>query len=271
MGKIAQRLIERLGDQWYRKALFDLFGFGQKTMVELPAETAGLLPTPGKLHPNGKPEWSVPTPYSLAMGHNILVNSIQLAKAYAIIANGGLSVQPHLIRKIVKGKQVLIDNTRYRATERVLSAQASAALVRALKFVTKEGGNSRRADIPGYTEAGKSGTAEKIVDGVYSKEHHVSSFAGFAPATSPRFVLIVSIDDPEKKYIPGVGPQQKGGVCAAPIFREIGLKTLQYLGVELDDPFGYPVGDKRRDPKRADYVNESAQIKELYQRWNGGT
>ena len=169
----------------------------------------------------------MPTPYSLALGHNILCNSVQIVRAYAILANGGLAVQPHLIRKIVKNGKTLIDNTQYRASEQVLSPSITRAVVRAMKFVTKEGGTSKRADILGYTEVGKSGTAEKIINGKYSKEHNVSSFVGFAPAHHPRFVLIVSIDDPERRMIPGVGRNQFGGICAAPVFREITTRSLQ--------------------------------------------
>ena len=171
MACLIHRVIDTLGEEWYRKMLQDLFGFGAKTNIELPAESGGLLPTPGKLHPNGKLEWSVPTPYSLAIGHNILVNSIQVVKAYGVLANGGYAVEPHLIRKIVKKKsdgkkEILRDNTSYRVNQRLLNESSVRALVRAMKYVTKEGGSAKRADIPGYTEAGKSGTAEKVIDGV---------------------------------------------------------------------------------------------------------
>jgi len=268
MGRIIHRLVETMGDEWYRKALSEVFGFGQKTNIDLPAESCGLLPTPGKLHPNGKLEWSLQTPYTLAIGHNILCNSMQLVRAYAILANGGLAVQPHLIRKIEKNGKILVDNTAYRATKQVLSPAITRPIVRGMKFVTKEGGTSKRADIFGYTEAGKSGTAEKIIAGNYSKDHNISSFVGFAPAHHPRFVLIVSIDDPEKKVLPGIGKQQMGGVCAAPIFREIATRALQYLGVTPDDPYGFAPGDPRRDPKRADWVAEVQGLKELYESWN---
>jgi cell division protein FtsI (penicillin-binding protein 3) len=268
MARLAHRLVETLGDQWYRNALHDIFGFGEKTGIDLPAESTGLLPTPGKLHPNGKLEWSTPTPYSLAIGHNILTNSLQLVRAYSILANGGFDVKPHLIRKIVKNRRIVLDNTSMRATKPVLSPSITRPIIRAMKFVTKEGGTSKRADILCYTEAGKSGTAEKIIDGVYSKDHNISSFIGIAPANHPRFVLIVSIDDPEKKIIPGVGKHQMGGVCAAPVFREIATRTLQYLGVTPDDPYGYPPGDPRRDPKKADWIAEVENLKTLYEKWN---
>ncbi len=268
MARLAHRLIERMGDEWYRKTLEEVFGFGKKTGIDFPAESGGLLPTPGKLHPNGKLEWSTPTPYSLAIGHNILCTSIQLVKAYAILANGGLDVQPHLVRKIEKNGKAIIDNSRYRAHKQVISPGITRTCVRALKFVTKEGGTSKRGDVLGYTEACKSGTAEKIVDGHYATDHNISSFIGFAPAHHPRFVLLISIDDPERKIIPGVGKQQMGGTCAAPIFREIATRALQYLGETPDDPCGLSIGDPRRDPKRADWANEVENLKVLYEKWN---
>jgi cell division protein FtsI (penicillin-binding protein 3) len=268
MARLVHRLMEGLGAEWYRKTLVEVFGLGQKTGIDLPAESSGLLPTPGKLHPNGKLEWSLPTPYSLAIGHNILCNSLQLAKAYCIFANGGYEVHPHLVRKIVKGGQTILDNTKCPLGKQVLSKEITRAIVRGMKFVTKPGGTSLLADIFGYTEAGKSGTAEKIVDGVYAKDHNISSFVGFAPANDPRFVLIISIDDPERKIIPGIGKHQFGGVCASPIFREISQRALQYLGVTPDDPYGFPPGDPRRDVKKADWMAEVENLKLLYEKWN---
>jgi cell division protein FtsI (penicillin-binding protein 3) len=273
MGRIIQRVIETMGDQWYRNELVNTFGLGQKTHIELPAESIGLVPTPGRLHPNGKLEWSVPTPYSLSMGHNILVNSIQMVRSYAIFANGGFLVEPHIIRKISKKQadgstKILVDNSKMKAPKKVLSPAIASRIVEALKYVTKEGGTSKLADIHGYTEAGKSGTAEKIIDGVYSKTHNISSFLGFAPANNPRFILLVSVDDPVSKMIPGVGRQQFGGICAAPIFREISSRALQYLGVEPDDPYGYPVGDPRRNPAKADMISKMQTLKDEYQRHN---
>ena len=83
--------------------------------------------------------------------------------------------------------------------KQLLSKRICDELICAMKFVTKLGGSSRLADVWGYTEAGKSGTSEKIINGKYSKEKYIASFAGMAPATKPRFVLLVSIDEPEKR------------------------------------------------------------------------
>ena len=89
MARLIQRVVDRLGNDWYRQILWQVFGFGQKTGIELPGESAGVLPMPGKLHPNGALEWSVPTPFSMAIGHNVQITSVQLLRAYACFANGG--------------------------------------------------------------------------------------------------------------------------------------------------------------------------------------
>jgi len=277
MARMIQRVIDALGEAWYRKALQDVFGFGIKSGVEIPSESAGLLPTPGKLNPNGTLEWSRPTPFSMAFGHNVLVNSIQMLRSYAILANGGYDVKPTLVRKIVHTERdgtqkVLLDNTdpqRVKSFARLLEPEIVRQVVKALKPVTKPGGTAAKGEIYGYTEAGKTATTEKIVGGTYSKKDHISTFIGFAPVINPRFVLMIAIDEPEKKYVPGVGSMQMGGNCAAPAFREIGLRTLQYLGVEPDDPYGYPTGDPRSDPEKADSMKEVKALKELYQQWNG--
>ncbi|MBA3722280.1 MAG: penicillin-binding protein 2 [Parachlamydiaceae bacterium] len=276
MGRLAERIINRLGSKWYRKQLNEVFGFGEKTRLELPAESAGVLPTPGKHHPSGALEWSVPTPFSLAMGHNIQVTSPQILRAYAVFANGGYLVQPTLVRKIVKKdndgvEHIIVDNTteeRIKNFPRVLDEKLVNRLVESMRYVTKPGGTALKADIPGYTEAGKTSTAKKIVNGMYSERQYVSTFAGFTPINNPAFVLVVIMDEPEYGYIPGVGKNHHGGNCTANVFREIAKRSLEYLGIPPDDPFGYPIGDPRRDATKADWMNETRRLQEIYDKWN---
>lgn len=275
MARLIERVINRLGNDFYREALQD-FGFGEKTGIELPYESKGSLPTPGKKHPNGALEWSTPTPYSLAIGHNILVNSIQLLRAYAVFANGGLLVEPTLVRKIVKTKpdgtqEILLDNTqpeRVKKFPRVLKTENVNLVKTAMKYTTKTGGTARRADVYGFTEAGKTGTANKIVNGTYSEKLYVSSFVGFTPVENPQFVLLVSMDEPEYGFLPGIGKRHHGGTCSAPVFREIAKRSLEYLGITPDDPYGFPVGDPRYDKDKADWVAETRVLKEMYEKWN---
>lgn len=272
LGRIVERVIKKFGDGWYRNALCQHFGLGEKTGIELPAESAGLVPRPGKLHPNGTLEWSVPTPYSLAMGHNLQLNSIQFLRAMSVLANGGYLVQPTLVRKIVKGDGVcLLDHTlpsRRESFPRTLPIEVVQEVVKTMKYDTKKGGTARRGDVWGYTEVGKTGTAEKVIRGSYSKNQHSSNFIGFTPVIDPAFVLLVVIDEPEHKFIPGVGGNHYGGMCAAPVFREIARRSLEYLGVPPDDPFGYPIGDPRHDPEKGDWLVEVKQLQEKYEKWN---
>lgn len=273
MAQLVDRVISTLGNTWYRRQLVDTFGFGRKTGIELPAEAVGLVPTPGKCYPNGALEWSVPTPYSLSIGYNLLATSLQMLRAYAVFANGGFLPEPTLVRKIVSGDTILLDHQDVKNSfPRVLDRDLVKEVVRGMKFSTKTGGTGHLADIHGYTEAGKTGSAEKIISGVYSKQKHISSFIGFAPASLDemsvaRFVLIVSLDEPEALIVDGI-KNYMGGRCAAPVFKEIARRTLEYLGVPPDDPYGYPLGDPRYNPEKADWAKEVKELKLLYEQWN---
>jgi cell division protein FtsI (penicillin-binding protein 3) len=273
--RLIQKVVERLGNEWYRDALTEIFGFGQMTGIELPGESPGVVPKPGRKVANGRPEWSTPTPFSLAIGYSLQVNSLQLLRAYSLFANGGKLVKPTLVRKISKkradGTEEIIfeaDFSKVETSKSLLGAEVIAEVVKGLKYATKTGGCARRADVPGYTEAGKSGTARKLVAGNYSNKHHLSSFVGFAPANDPVFILLVSLNEPEVKYTAETGHTEHGGYCSAPIFREIAVRALPYLGVAPDDPYGYPAGDPRRDAAKADWLKEVKDLSELYNKWN---
>ncbi|MEL7431804.1 MAG: penicillin-binding protein 2 [Chlamydiota bacterium] len=259
VGKLMEKMLTTFGPTWIRESYTEVFGFGKKTGIEVPAEACGQIPTPGRLHPNGTLEWSKPTPYALACGHNILVNSVQMVRAYAMIANGGFFVQPKLIKKIVRqnnGEEEMLYEAPTEKQERRLSKETVEEMKRALRFTTTFGGTSPRADIAGFTEAGKSGTSEKIVGGRYSKTKYISSFCGFAPMDKPAFVLFVVMDEPEKKYIPGVGKNYMGGTCAGPVFAAIGKETLRYLGVSPDDP------------EKTHWKKETRDLRKLDKEWN---
>lgn len=272
LATVLHRVIDRMGEDWYRKQLVDVFGFGKTTGIELHGETAGMVPTPGKLHPNGKLEWSKSTPASMAMGHNILVTSMQMMRAHALLINGGYYVTPTLVKKIVsKDGCVLLDNTspeRINAFPHLLDPEIGKRVVTSMKYVTQKTGSGHRAMIAGYSRAGKTGTAHKIVNGAYASRLHCSNFIGFVPADDPAFLLIVVVDEPEAKYIPGEGHNHRGAMCAAPIFREIASRSIRYLGVTPDDPAGYPAGDPRHNPEKAWWRNETRLLQEKYKTWN---
>lgn len=273
MGRLMERMVNRCGEQWVRDCLTQRFGLGEKTGIELPAEAPGAIPRLNYRHPNGKLEWCTATPFSLSMGYNYLVTGLQMVRAYSAIANGGTLVKPRLIEKITRkkgGKEELLVSYAPNRTDfpRVLDADIAAEVAKTLKFTTKYGGTARRGDVPGYTEAGKSGTPKKVVNGNYSETQYIPSFIGFTPVSDPRLVLIVTIDEPYYGYVKDVGKNHHGGTCCAPVFSKIAYRTLKYLGVPEDDPFGYPAGDPRRDPKKADWLKEVSLLKQKYDSWN---
>ncbi len=275
MARMAERIIGSLGNEWYRQQLYDKFGFGKLTGIEYPLEAPGLLPEIGKHHANGTLEWSVPTPFSLAIGHNLLLNGMQIVRAYSVLANGGFLVRPTFIRKIVKkdpytGEEVISDlgiSERSRSFPRVLTAEKAEKIRYAMCYVGRDGG-AKKGSIFGYTSAVKSGTANKIIQGEYSKKSFFSSFVGIVPATRPKFVLLVSLDEPEVAFYPGIGYTYYGSKCVAPIFREISCRALQYLGVPPDDPHNYPPGDPRHNPEKMFLSREIAESNDLYEKWN---
>ena len=265
--RMVEKVLDKLGSKWYSDQLSEIFGLGKKTGVEMPYETPGMIPVYGMKYSNGRDQWSAPTPYSLAIGYNVMVNAVQMARAYSVFANGGYLVSPTLIDKIVSPDGKVVEMKK-KGKKKVLSKDIADLILQALKYTTKPGGSATLADIPGYSEGGKTSTSEKNINGLYSKDTHCSSFIGNAPAKNPKFVLIVVVDEPEKKFISGFGTTHFGGKCAAPIFREIGKKTLQLMKVPYDDPYGFSSGDPRTVKEEADWYKESKELNAIYDKWN---
>ena len=137
---------------------------------------------------------------------------------------------------------------------------SSAVVIRPCQnFEEIEACMQMQADVWGYSEAGKTGTADKVIKGAYDPHFVCASFVGVVPADDPAFVLIVSLDEPEYGYEPGQGRKHMGGFCAAPIFREIAQRSLEYLGIAPDDPHGYPPGDPVQQAKKS-----NSRIKTIY-------
>ncbi|MBN1917154.1 MAG: penicillin-binding protein 2 [Verrucomicrobia bacterium] len=203
------------------------FGFGQRTGIRLPGEIVGRF-SPVR-------DWSGYSITSLPMGQEIGVTPLQLALAYAAIANGGTRMEPRLVARTMDADDNIVEDFPPRAVGRVIGENVARDITAAMKAVVGEEGTGRRADIPGYTEAGKTGTAQKFLNGEYSKTVFFSSFAGFAPADNPQIVIVVALYDTVK-------PQHFGGTVAAPVFAEIGTNVLQYMEVAPDDVTGPEAG-----------------------------
>jgi cell division protein FtsI (penicillin-binding protein 3) len=186
-------------DRWVHR-----FGFGRRTGIELPGEQGGIVPR--------AKEYSGSSIGNLPIGQGLAVTPIQMAAAYSAIANGGVMRWPYLT---AGGR---------RPPRRVLSARTAERVSRMLEGVLGPGGTAQEAQVAGYRLAGKTGTAEKPDGkGGYSKTKFVASFIGFAPATNPRLLVAVMVDEP--------GGEIYGGVVAAPAFERIVEFALPYLRI----------------------------------------
>jgi cell division protein FtsI (penicillin-binding protein 3) len=186
------------------------FGFGRYTGIDLPGETKGLVPR----------YWSGSTIGNVPIGQGVSVTSVQLAAAYAAIANGGEWVQPHLV------DHVLGEPPPHLRRRRVLAPGIDRELRTMLKGVVSDQGTAELAAIPGYTVAGKTGTAQKPGPSGYIPGAYVATFVGMVPASNPRLVVLVSVDEPHGQIY--------GGLVAAPAFEQIASFDLQYLEVPPD-------------------------------------
>ena len=143
----------------------------------------------------------------------------------SVIANGGVIMEPMLAKRVfdISGNDVIRFNPK--AKRRVISTEVAKTVASMLADVVGVDGTARRASIDNYDVAGKTGTTQKIINGSYSRQHHVASFSGFFPADNPALVITVVVDDPSSK---GVG---YGGSVAAPAFRNIAEACIAYLGI----------------------------------------
>jgi cell division protein FtsI (penicillin-binding protein 3) len=203
---IAERYLGESGlKRWMAR-----FGFGRRTGIDFPGESPGLLPS----------YWSGSTIGNVPIGQGVSVTAIQLASVYAAIANGGVWVQPHLVDHVL-GEQPAQLHRR-----RILAPGVDSELRTMLKGVVSDQGTARLAEIPGYTVAGKTGTAQKPGPHGYLPGDYVATFVGMVPASNPRLLVLVSVDEPHGEIF--------GGLVAAPAFAQIASFDLQYLEVPPD-------------------------------------
>jgi cell division protein FtsI (penicillin-binding protein 3) len=214
------RIGQRLGrDNLYRYVR--AFGFGEATGVDLPGESTGLLKPTAR--------WSALTLPSMSFGQEVGVTPLQMAMAAAVVANGGYLMKPLIVRRIEDAEGRVVSETKPLVVRRVLEPETVDTLTEMLKLVVTDG-TGRRAEVPGYVVAGKTGTAQKVdpATGRYSNVDHVASFVGFVPAARPALVILASLDSPR-------GPRNEGGDVAAPLFARVAESALRVLAVPPDD------------------------------------
>ena len=204
------------------------FGFGKPTGVELPAETGGIVRAPER--------WNGDSLASMSIGYEIGVTALQIATAFATIANDGVRIQPHLIKEIRQSDEKTLPLPVPERT-RVVSTETARSLRAMLREVVVAG-TGKRAQLAGYSSAGKTGTAWKFDPAIkaINRAKYVSSFVGFAPVDDPAITVAVVMDEPK------LGGRDGGG-AAAPAFREIAQSVLPELNVAPDLVDSTPVAE----------------------------
>jgi cell division protein FtsI (penicillin-binding protein 3) len=192
-----------------------LYGFGHPVSPDFPGESPGIVWSPSK--------WTESALASVSMGYQVGVTPLQMVTAISAVANGGEYVEPRVVRAVYK------DNRRYavqpKVVRRAVSADTAATLVGIMEGVVGDPhGTAKAAQIPGYTIAGTTGTAAKLVNGHYSTSDYNASFVGFIPSRNPAIAIIVVTDTPHAGFT-------TGGSVSAPVFKRIAEASLQYLGI----------------------------------------
>jgi cell division protein FtsI (penicillin-binding protein 3) len=203
--KVAMRMDKSVLWQLYHR-----LGFGRPTGIEFPGEVRGHL-RPFK-------SWRVFEHATQAFGYGLSVTTLQLAQAYSVVAADG-----------VKRPVTLLERREPAPDERVLSADTARKVRAMMETVVSNKGTARRAAVHGYRVAGKTGTAKKAVRGGYASRRYQAVFTGMAPASKPRFVMAVMVDEPRGKYY-------YGGLVAAPVFASVMEEALRLYNVPPDDP-----------------------------------
>lgn len=201
---------------------FDLFGLGKKTNIDLPGEESGIVRPISKV---GPVELATE-----AFGQGVAVTMIQYITALGAVANNGNMVQPHMVKKILKtdadGNTTIVKEFGTKVIKQVISEQTSKKLRGIMETVVTVGA-SKKAYVDGYHVGGKTGTAQKVIGGRYAPGKYISSFAGMAPSNNPKFVIFLSIDEPDPS-------NYYSGSTAAPLSKLIMEDIFRYLNMQPD-------------------------------------
>ena len=208
----------KIGKQFGKEQLYQYirrFGFTAETGIGLPSEQSGFMPA--------LKNCSEHTQSAISFGQSITVTPLQMVTAYAAIANGGMLMQPHIVKRIVDSTGAVIRQNAPVMRRQVISVKTADIVRDMLKQVVAPGGTGTKAAVDGYVVAGKTGTSQKIEQGGYSHSKVMASFIGFVPADNPRLTIIVLIDEPLRMKF--------GGDIAAPAFSRMSDAMLNYLHV----------------------------------------
>jgi cell division protein FtsI (penicillin-binding protein 3) len=229
-------------------------GFGMATGIPLPGESDGVLREPSR--------WSAQSSASLMMGYEIAVTPLQLAAAYASLANGGVLLQPHIIKEIRSADGAVIYESRPRVLRRVFSENVASQVRELLRSVV-DSGTAVKADLAAFEVAGKSGTARRTEKGKgYVAGSYTASFVGLFPAEKPQYVVLVKLDSPQRSIY--------GGEVAAPVTsvilrtalaaRDAALDRGALASVEHDIPLPSPEKKSERRVTEADPITDTVDL-----------
>ena len=232
------KLSERIDDFKFYKYARD-FGFGIVLGIDFPGEAAGILKRPK--------QFSKTTKKFMAYGYELGATALQMVNAFSTIANGGVMMRPFMVKKIIGADQDVISETKVQRIRTVLSEKTAKTLTYMLKRVV-EFGTGKEARISGLPIAGKTGTAQQLVNGQYSKQDYTASFAGFFPADDPKVAMIVMLHKPKSSIY--------GGSTSAPIFKKIAQKWITASRIPVADIQSNNEGIRQR-------VQDSAIVPDL--------
>lgn len=205
-----------LGEEALYRSLRD-FGIGGLTGVDLPGEVSGCL------RPLSR--WSGLSLRSITMGHEVDITPLGLLSAFSALGNGGILLKPRIVERIENSSGQVLQRFGRQVRGRAVSPETARRMLSVLKKVVEAGGTGRRAAIPGFSVAGKTGTAQKLEEGGgYSHSRYRSLFMGMFPFPRPRIAILVVVDEPSRDYY--------GGTVAAPVFRRVAERIIPYLDLE---------------------------------------
>jgi cell division protein FtsI (penicillin-binding protein 3) len=208
------------GSQYLFKTL-QRFGFGEETGIDCPGETAGSLAPYQR--------WTKVDAGTIAFGQGVSVSALQLIAAISAVANKGILMKPYAVQAITDYHGRLIKSFAPKIVRRAISEKTAGTLTRIMQTVVTQGGTGVNAALDGYSACGKTGTAQKIDEnGRYSNEKFIASFVGFAPIEAPKIAVLVVVDEPQKEHY--------GSEVAAPAFKTIAQKTLDYMNISPRKP-----------------------------------
>ena len=213
------KIAEKIGAKTLHKYA-RIFGFGLATNLGLNGETSGLL--------KPEPNWSRISVGQISMGHEVAVSALQLATAFSAIANDGYLVKPFIVEQIVQSNNKIKIKNNIRINRKIASENIMLEIKKMLRKVVTSG-TGVEADIAGWEIAGKTGTAQKYIDGKYSNEHFISNFVGFFPVSNPQILSAIILDEPDS-------PMHWGGQGAAIAFKRVAQRIIN-----MDDKISPPV------------------------------